>query len=697
MKRLALFLLTISSFLFASAAQDVSEQVLVFRNTGEINLFYADQLDSIVRTKYDADSILHEDYVSLVYYAVDTTMVIPLAEIDSVAFGSRNEMKFYDGVRIIDEDDFDFISRCEGNTIYYKTSTPSDLLPKLGEKIYSEGCEDLMPNGVAAKVEGVNNQGTEIAVVLSPVDIQEIFEKLFYAGDINGIPETVRNFIQKGAPSKLKLEVGLDADNIGRVSTSGTLTFDGNAIVDVFRHYYKVDASLDFDIDVDIELNAKENASVHKEPTMLSVDLPTIYGVIKPTITLGGFLDMNADLSFKYNLNRHFTRHVIWERKDGENTWTFPEDKNNGTGETTAKTELTLNGSLYMGPEVALDFHVIGDFVGARAKVKVGPEISGSVTMGMLQDLQTYEPQAYGNADLDFKWRLKAETSLLNKEGWIWGEEKETKLGTFGHQWGEHKLHLFPEFKQTKAVKKKSETTPSAQAVGAVTKTETDLEHSLEVGFQVVDNNGNVIDSVFVDSLDAHCAGLKGIKSEIDMKDVADTQELQLRPVFHYAGYTIPYASVRVKDDIQIQPMVFGMTRQGTRILSGYPFTGSVIAGSTLYTAGPFQQMYKPDTLFVGKDERQYNATVLSGIYDIVGTWKGSGNGKDYTLIFNEDESVIYNGIEGKYKANYPQMGEITLILNDDSTIVFSVKSINNTTLVLIDKKQKITITLNKQ
>ena len=76
------------------AAQTDGEQVLVFRNTGDINLFYSSEIDSIVVSDYDADSVLHDAPVSQVFYTKDTIMLVTLAEIDSVAFGIRNTMEF---------------------------------------------------------------------------------------------------------------------------------------------------------------------------------------------------------------------------------------------------------------------------------------------------------------------------------------------------------------------------------------------------------------------------------------------------------------------------------------------------------------------------------------------------------------------------------------------------------------------------
>ena len=82
-------------------AQTENDQLLVFRNTGEVNLLYSNEIDSVVCSVYDKDSVVHDEFVTQVFYTQDTTLVVPIAEIDSVAFGSRNIVEYKDNVRLL--------------------------------------------------------------------------------------------------------------------------------------------------------------------------------------------------------------------------------------------------------------------------------------------------------------------------------------------------------------------------------------------------------------------------------------------------------------------------------------------------------------------------------------------------------------------------------------------------------------------
>ena len=132
MKKIITLFLSLIALLPICAQTERGEQVLVFRNTGEVNLFFSEQLDSIVYSRLDTSNIKHEDIVSQIFYSPDTAIIIPINEIDSVAFGSRNETVFKKEVRQLNDVDCQWIIRYDGTNIFYKLSTPSNILPSKG-------------------------------------------------------------------------------------------------------------------------------------------------------------------------------------------------------------------------------------------------------------------------------------------------------------------------------------------------------------------------------------------------------------------------------------------------------------------------------------------------------------------------------------------------------------------------------------
>ena len=87
MRRYVLFIMMLLGTFSSIFAQDDSGQVLIFRNTGEINLLFASEIDSIVCSSVKTENSNDEVVPSQLFYTKDTTLVVPVSEIDSVAFG----------------------------------------------------------------------------------------------------------------------------------------------------------------------------------------------------------------------------------------------------------------------------------------------------------------------------------------------------------------------------------------------------------------------------------------------------------------------------------------------------------------------------------------------------------------------------------------------------------------------------------
>lgn len=185
--------------------EEQGEQLLVFRNTGVVDLLYTQEVDSILTT----DS-------TQVFYAKDTTLIVPFAELDSVAVGSRNEMKFHKGVReLTAQDDLPWIIRFDGQSVYYRLTTPTNILPSVGTKLFYK-IEDHMnertifPFGLSVKVTNVTTLSEEIRVDVEVVPLNEIFERLFFAGSFSGSQPVAASVKQNSrrTPVHATLELG---------------------------------------------------------------------------------------------------------------------------------------------------------------------------------------------------------------------------------------------------------------------------------------------------------------------------------------------------------------------------------------------------------------------------------------------------------------------------------------------------------
>lgn len=302
------------------AAQTDGEQVLVFRNTGDINLFYSSEIDSIVVSDYDADSVLHDTPVSQVFYTKDTIMLVPLAEIDSVAFGSRNTMEFCAGVRQITADSI-WILRYDGTNIYYKGDTPAEVLPTTGEKVFYGAMDERFPAGLAAVVNSVSKVDGEHIVGVSAIGLDEIFSRLFYAGEINMLQTEESQRKQSRAAIELKKELkgDLPLGDFGSMGVAGDIVVKGKAVVAPLRGYYNIDATVDTKFKSNVKLTAAKISTGNKlQKTILTVPLGIYAFVFQPEINVNLFAEIDGEMKFDTEFSRSFSTRVLWTRQSGK-------------------------------------------------------------------------------------------------------------------------------------------------------------------------------------------------------------------------------------------------------------------------------------------------------------------------------------------------------------------------------------------
>ena len=129
-------------------AQTIGEAFYIYRNDGKINGFLRGEIDSIAYSNYDLDSLLHDDVVTQVIFTEDSTYRIPLEAIDSVSFVTP-KTEYKPGVIDLSENLMPYIMSCDSMTITFSGSTPSDLLPRVGDKLMTLDMNEIFPAGFA--------------------------------------------------------------------------------------------------------------------------------------------------------------------------------------------------------------------------------------------------------------------------------------------------------------------------------------------------------------------------------------------------------------------------------------------------------------------------------------------------------------------------------------------------------------------
>ena len=198
MKRLLTSILLFAAFLCGAHAQN--DALIVYRNDGAIHGFLRADIDSMVCSQIDLDSLLHADYVVQEIWTADSVYRIPLAVIDSISFVKPPTI-YKEGVTKIEEGLLPYVVGADSLTLKLKSDTPSYLLPQTGDLlVLLEGCE-VLPYGFAGKVETVNTLGDCVEVVCGQTYIEDVFDSFCSVQTMVGYAEESENASSQRSPS----------------------------------------------------------------------------------------------------------------------------------------------------------------------------------------------------------------------------------------------------------------------------------------------------------------------------------------------------------------------------------------------------------------------------------------------------------------------------------------------------------------
>ncbi len=686
-------------------AADENDQLLVFRNTGEVNLFYASEVDSIVCSYMDADSIVYDVLVSQVFYAKDTTLYVPIEEIDSVTYGCRNAMEYKKDAMAIDATHLEWIESYDGTYIHYKAHTPANIIPKEGTGLFFPAQEsDIFPNGLCAKVEQVN--GTIVCVRKAEFD--EVFEKLFWAGELE--MQTVTR--EANFDENIELNGTIEEGPI-TLEVNGGTRLTGRFVSNPFIGYYygRIDlnnATLHYKNTIRLD----DTEPVEIERTIAPVRIPPILGIMYPELTFTFFLDLKAELTFNYQLWRDYSQSFEIIRRSG-NRYEFnnPHHKSFAQNDR-AQIDITLNGDIYFGIGVQFELGFPLELAGARLRGRFGPHLEGEFGIGVIQQLsEEYDSEPYGKAVISSCLKLE-----YGGYTYLWGGNNENEVFADSRSFLKREINLFPEYEQTRAVGILEETNDGIEAeVSMATTSVNEIPHSVEMGFDLLTEDQTVVEEIWADSIYASETPADGIVQDppqgvdtittINLATEEEAKGLILQPKFRYAGYVVKAEPKKVMTDNNLQFVVFHGTNGPTSFLSGYPFIGEKTVDSTHYTTGPFMPTIPIDTVF--------NTTFppiisIGGTYigsdvheSLAVTWAGDIDGVYTELTFDDDKkgSITKDGTSADftYTINQPQSGDVLLSLADGETLVFTIVSMDDESLTIRFKKDAKEYTLIKQ
>ena len=182
MKKLYLIILLLG-VTFSGMAQNVGDVLYIYRNDGHINGFIVSEVQSLGYSYEDEEGNQYDEIVTQIVTTADSIYKIPMAVIDSISFVTPRTEYQSDAINI-SENLMTYVESSDGLTFTLSSSTPSSLMPKVGDKLVTVEMNDKFPRGFAGEVAEVNG----LQVTCKAVNLEDVLKQFCYVSSTYGVP-----------------------------------------------------------------------------------------------------------------------------------------------------------------------------------------------------------------------------------------------------------------------------------------------------------------------------------------------------------------------------------------------------------------------------------------------------------------------------------------------------------------------------
>lgn len=262
------------------------EAFYIYRNDGDFNGFFYDEVVEMRQSKIGVDSIEYDKWVTQEVVLADTVYRIPLAAIDSIGF-IQPEIRLNPKVKFIQEEGLcPYLQPLYAYTTMEFKNLPANLTPQVDDVLLgfaSDDCAEekykLFGGSYGLVVERVRTNGSTTYVEGHPVEkLGDIFEQYITVERIgldkqNNICRRIAGCTPDGKPRKIKTANGSSGD-VSIIDIDGT-----------FNKSWSPGGSSSVDLSADVGIKFLMRAAYNITWTKFFVKLSDELSVsIKPTI-----------------------------------------------------------------------------------------------------------------------------------------------------------------------------------------------------------------------------------------------------------------------------------------------------------------------------------------------------------------------------------------------------------------------------
>jgi len=190
MKKIILSLVMMAVAVTA-AAQTVGDKMFVYYGGRVSDGFIPSEIDSIVYSNYDNDSIWYDDVVTQVIYTPDSVYRFPLAQIDSISF-VRPATIYKPNAIVLEGEIRQYITSTDGFNLTMASNTPSRLLPKVGDRLVTMKPDESFPYYFAGEVRDATRTSEGILLTCDTLEFEDVVEQfadIVCVGNLEEEPE----------------------------------------------------------------------------------------------------------------------------------------------------------------------------------------------------------------------------------------------------------------------------------------------------------------------------------------------------------------------------------------------------------------------------------------------------------------------------------------------------------------------------
>jgi len=402
-KRLSLILL-LAAVTLSGMAQTIGEAFYIYRNDGQFNAFFRDEVLSIEYSNYDVDSVYYDEVVTQVVNTADSVYKIPLAAIDSVGFVQPETKYVKDIIRM--EPLLPYIVSVNGLTITFSNSIPTSMMPRVGDILLQDNFDsEKLPSGFAGRVAECNG----IQVVCDSVSFEDIYEQIVCYGNYTAINDET-NRSMRLVPRRIRGGVSTSIainGTIGSTGTGGYASINGKLGLDlrvtfnfgIGKPTY-FDLSLAPQLGLTIQSGLKGNFSnnvLSNKVNLIAVPIPDTPFLLK--LKAGPVLNFSAEASVTATTQTTLGYRFGVKYEDGAFT---------GYGQNTTKwfsipdVEGHISGSIFAGVQTEFGIFSYGDIMSLSLTKEAGAEFVANLTEDLLST-DKYEELQKGKFDLNLR------------------------------------------------------------------------------------------------------------------------------------------------------------------------------------------------------------------------------------------------------------------------------------------------------